>query len=191
LGKAFFDMNRLLLILDLDETLIFATETALERARDFRVGPYHVYRRPRLDEFLQVCATHFDLAVWTSASADYAKEVIAHIFPADLRLVFIWSRDRCVPRVNPDQPGADWLKDLKKVKRRGHPLERVLMVDDRSENLTRNYGNHLPVTAYEGDPTDNELQLLARYLPQLAAVSDVRRIEKRHWREQVRNQKKT
>ena len=184
-------MNRLLLILYLDETLIFATERALNRTSDFRVGPYHVYRRPCLDEFLQVCATHFDLAVWTSASAGYAKEVIAHIFPADLRLVFIWSRDRCVPKVSPDQQIVDWLKDLKKVKRRGNALERVLMVDDSSEKLARNYGNHVPVSAFEGDPTDNELQLLTCYLPQLAVLPDVRRIEKRHWREQVWNQKNT
>lgn len=34
----------LLLILDLDETLIYATEEPLEWEADFRVGHYHVYQ---------------------------------------------------------------------------------------------------------------------------------------------------
>ena len=44
-----------LLILDLDETLIFATERPLTREADFRVGPYHVYGRPGLADFLDQC----------------------------------------------------------------------------------------------------------------------------------------
>jgi len=44
-----------LLILDLDETLIFATERPLTREADFRIGPYHVYRRPDLADFLDQC----------------------------------------------------------------------------------------------------------------------------------------
>jgi hypothetical protein len=37
-----------LLVLDLDETLVFATEWKLPRIEDFRVGSYFVYLR-RLD----------------------------------------------------------------------------------------------------------------------------------------------
>lgn len=44
-----------LLILDLDGTLIFATERPLTREADFRVGPYPVYGRPGLPDFLDQC----------------------------------------------------------------------------------------------------------------------------------------
>ena len=44
-----------LLILDLDETLVFAAERPLTREADFRVGPYHVYGRPGLAVFLDQC----------------------------------------------------------------------------------------------------------------------------------------
>ncbi|MDQ4120460.1 MAG: hypothetical protein M3209_03335 [Acidobacteriota bacterium] len=37
-----------LLVLDLDETLIYATEEELERKADFRAGQYLVYKRPFL-----------------------------------------------------------------------------------------------------------------------------------------------
>jgi NLI interacting factor-like phosphatase len=47
----------ILLILDLDETLIYATEEPLQRVPDFIIGPYAVYRRPYLTEFLTSCST--------------------------------------------------------------------------------------------------------------------------------------
>ncbi len=42
-----------LLILDLDETLIFGSEDRLHREADFRVGPFFLYKRPFLDQFLK------------------------------------------------------------------------------------------------------------------------------------------
>ena len=59
----------LLLILDLDETLIYAEERPATHPSDFRVGPYSVTRRPGLRQFLDFCHTHFQLAVWTTAGA--------------------------------------------------------------------------------------------------------------------------
>lgn len=41
-----------LLILDLDETLIFATEQDLGKASDFQFDRYSVFKRPHLDRFL-------------------------------------------------------------------------------------------------------------------------------------------
>ena len=48
-------MNRPLLILDLDETLIHASAQELETPAHFRVSKYWVYRRPHLDVFLDYC----------------------------------------------------------------------------------------------------------------------------------------
>jgi hypothetical protein len=43
--------EKILLILDLDETLIHASEEQLDREADFRVFGYHVYIRPHLEPF--------------------------------------------------------------------------------------------------------------------------------------------
>jgi len=52
-----------LLILDLDETLIYATAEKLQREPDLRVGQYFVYKRPFVEPFLDVCFESFEVAV--------------------------------------------------------------------------------------------------------------------------------
>lgn len=172
------------LVLDLDETLIHAATKPLVTEPDFQVGPFSVYRRPYLAEFLESCFSSFEVAVWTSAGRDYASEVIGPVFGAR-PLNFFWSSERCTQRTNLDTYERYTVKDLKKIKRLGISLDRVLMVDDSPEKLERNYGNHVWIRPFEGDPEDSELPPLARYLESISDVPDFRRIEKRHWRRQV------
>src|SRR5262245_59077006 len=69
------DVNPLLVILDLDETLVHGTEHPLARPADLRVGPYFVYQRPHLTSFLSALRERCSLAIWTSAGRDYAHGV--------------------------------------------------------------------------------------------------------------------
>ena len=64
-----------LLILDLDETLIFATDRVLAKAPDFSTSSYAVYKRPHLDVFLDFCREHFRVGVWTSAGPRHAHSI--------------------------------------------------------------------------------------------------------------------
>jgi RNA polymerase II subunit A small phosphatase-like protein len=175
-------MNAPLLILDLDETLIHAAERPLARECDFSVGPYFVYRRPGLAEFLTSVAESYRLAVWSSSSSDYLTAILQHIVPAETRLEFAWSRERCVNRYHPELMERYWVKDLRKVKRLGYDLAQVLIVDDTALKVERNFGNAVYVRSFEGDPQDRELFSLAPYLKSLADHEDFRRIEKRNWR---------
>ena len=77
-----------LLILDIDETLVHATERPLEVRHDFLVGPYFVYKRPHLDGFLSGAAKLFRVAVWSSSSDGYIANIVRHILPGDLTLEF-------------------------------------------------------------------------------------------------------
>jgi RNA polymerase II subunit A small phosphatase-like protein len=175
-------MDRKLLILDLDETLIFASESPLSNPADFEVGPYCVYRRPHLEEFLTFVRGHFDVAVWTSSSQDYAESVVANVFPKDFPLSFVWDRRRCTPVFDPENWEHVHVKDLRKVKRRGYRLESVIMIDDTPEKLVRHYGNHLRLKAFMGDPQDSELRDVQPFLVYLSEQENFRRIEKRDWR---------
>lgn len=184
--------ERTLLILDLDETLIYATETPLARDPDFTVYDYHVYRRPWLDEFLARCARHFDLAVWSSASDLYVQAVVERIFPDVSALHFVWGRSRAtLSRISQGEDGymldpwdhTHYLKRLSKVRRAGWPLERVLIVDDTPEKCVKNYGNAIYARPYEGDEADDELKLLALYLEHIKDDPNVRTLEKRWWRD--------
>ncbi|HEX8656150.1 MAG TPA: HAD family hydrolase [Hymenobacter sp.] len=184
--------NRILLILDLDETLIHATATELGDDFAFQLYHYYVYKRPGLDAFLASCAERFQLAVWSSASDDYVAEVVKRIFPESINLTFVWGRSRCTPMstARADELGYyntnysshyEYAKLLKKVKRLGFNLNRVLIVDDTPAKVRNCYGNAIYPTPYLGNPDDNELAMLAEYLDSLKVVESTRSIEKRHW----------
>jgi carboxy-terminal domain RNA polymerase II polypeptide A small phosphatase len=189
IDKAFFrainsiPMIRKLLILDLDETLLFATESALDRVEDFQVGPYYVYLRPGLSAFLSVCFQCYDVAVWTSSSSTYAAGVVPKVFE-DRDLKFIWSSERCTSRRDFENDTYVNTKNLAKVKRRGYDLAQVVTVDDTPMKYSRNFGNLVRVTEYLGGVDDDELFKLGQYLKELALVPNVRVVEKRYWREQ-------
>jgi RNA polymerase II subunit A small phosphatase-like protein len=93
--------------------------------------------------------------------------------------------DRCTPTRNFETDSWCHAKPLKKLKRRGYDLARVLVVDDSPEKLTRNYGNLVQVSPFLGDSNDDELQDLSRYLTELASLLDVRPVEKRQWRRRL------
>lgn len=173
-----------LLILDVDETLIYASETHLDRNPAFRVGPYFIFLRPGLAEFLRHCQQDFEVALWSFSGEDYLAAVVEQIFPTRY-LKFVWSRTRCVQRFSEERSESYSVKDLKKVERLRFDLKRVLVVDDTPQKVERNYGNAIYVRPYYGDPADDELRRLGRYLTTIVGISDVRAIEKREWRFRV------
>lgn len=171
-----------LLVLDLDETLVHATEEPLARPADFDVGPYAVYERPHARPFLeQVLARFAAVGVWTASTRSYAMPVLARLVDPD-RFAFVWCRDRCTLHVDWDTREAEYLKDIRKLTRRGHRREAILFVDDTPAKLARSYGNLVAVRPYLGDAQDEELTLLAAYLDELGPIPNVRTIEKRGWR---------
>lgn len=174
--------DQALLVLDLDETLLFAQEYPLEREPDCQVGPYCVYWRPHLPEFVAYVAARFRLGVWTSSSPAYAQMVCAAVFPKTVALEFVWASDRCTLRRDLESDSWVHSKDFRKLRRRGYDLRRVLMVDDSPEKHLRNYGNLVRVAPFFGALDDDELRHLANYLASLASEPDLRAIEKRHWR---------
>jgi RNA polymerase II subunit A small phosphatase-like protein len=147
--------DKILLVLDLDETLIHASDTRLDRAEDFRLFDYFIYVRPHLERFLTECAAHFRLAVWSSASDDYVAELVQRIFPRQLTPEFVWGRSRCTFSLDRAQvrefgyldPGShyNYVKKLHKLKRKGYRLERTLIVDDTPSKCVHNYGNAIYV----------------------------------------------
>jgi TFIIF-interacting CTD phosphatase-like protein len=125
--------QRKLLVLDLDETLLHATTERLSVPEAFRIGPYYAYLRPHLRTFIEFCLARFDVAVWTSSSTDYAAEVTTQIFGSLESLEFLWSRSRCTSRLDRDAHEQYWVKDLRKIRRLGYALERVIVVDDTAK----------------------------------------------------------
>lgn len=178
-------MKNKLLILDLDETLIYSSLTKLSFSEDFKVDQYFVYKRPGIENFLNFISENFNFAVWTSSTSDYADGLVKQLFPDQSVLKFVWARDRCVSKIDIESREQYWIKDLKKVKKLGFDLEKILVIDDSPEKLQRNYGNHIPVIPFLGNPKDDELSRLINFLKKIINLDSVRSIEKRNWRNTI------
>ena len=170
------DDDKILLILDLDETLIHASEACLDYAPDFKYENYFVYIRPGLANFLKRMSSHFELAIWSSADDMYVSELVEKIKPDEIDFQFIWSKSQCTLRRNYE------LDRYINEKRKGYQLERMLIVDDSPEKVVDNYGNAIYIMSFEGDKEDCELEKLSNYLISMKDESNVRTIEKRWWR---------
>lgn len=174
-----------LLILDLDETLIYATEEGLERQQDFIVGSYFVYKRPFLQEFIEFCLENFDIAVWTSSTKNYATEIVKEIFPDPNGLKFFWSRLRCTIRYDEELQETYFEKMMSKVRKRKYNLTKVIVVDDSPEKWRNSYGNLVRVKPFFGETEDTELKKLIVYLERLKSAENIRKIEKRMWQNRI------
>lgn len=171
----------MLLILDIDETLIHAVERTSACEGDFVVGDYSVWKRPHLETFLTTCANWADIAFWSTATDPYVRLVVQEILPSGLTPAFAWGRSRCTRRYDMDSFEDVFLKDLRKAKRLGFDLARTLIVDDTPAKVARHYGNAVYIPPFLGDPSDDVLPRLADYLAGFRDEADVRKIEKRGW----------
>ncbi len=180
------NFERKLLILDLDETLIYAAEERSECEPDFIVGRYFVYKRPFLEDFLEFCFGNFDVAVWTTAAESYAEEILKAILKANQKLQFLWTRRRCTLVFDEEEREHFFAKRMSKLRRRKFNLESIIVVDDNPNVWKYSYGNLVRASRFEGDENDKELKLLPIYLEKLSDVSKVRKIEKRNWRNRIR-----
>jgi RNA polymerase II subunit A small phosphatase-like protein len=156
-------MKPRLIIFDLDETLVHATELNLGYACDFEVPPYRIYLRPHVRELLEFTARRFDVAVWSSSSHSYVAALAAHLF-TDFRPVFAWSVSRCVQRIDAKSNSYVYVKDLRKVQKFGYAADEILIVDDSPEKIARQPKCHIHVEPFHGNRSDAELLRVMRFL---------------------------
>lgn len=188
--------SQILVILDLDETLIHATTKPAFSNWDFELAKYKIFIRPNLFEFLINIKSSFRVAVWSSASDYYVEKVVEKIFPAGYPLEFIWGRSKCTLQYDQSilehygysdyYNHLNYVKPLKKVRKQGFAtMEKMLIIDDTPTKSRHNYGNAIYPSVYNGNPVDDELLKLIQYLGKLKHVENVRTIEKRRWREKL------
>jgi TFIIF-interacting CTD phosphatase-like protein len=115
---------RKLLILDIDETLVYTRQyDSLESAR--RDHEYVISEksfscivrnslvvtrmRPGLRSFLTWCFANYDVAFWSAGVREYVEKLV-HIILGDLGPdyvpVFVWSREHCVDELSTEAPDA-------------------------------------------------------------------------------------
>jgi carboxy-terminal domain RNA polymerase II polypeptide A small phosphatase len=172
----------LLVVFDLDETLIHGTNAIAEELADFMSGPHRCRYRPHALDLVGECLDRYDVGVWTSAGEGHAANVVDAVFGSSANLRFVWSNSRCTKTRDCETDEIVWIKDLSKLKKLGHNLDRVVAIDDSPEKHARNFGNLLRVQPWTGDQDDTELLDVGRYLEWLDHQPSVRKVEKRGWR---------
>jgi len=161
--------------------LIYASEAELASLKyDFVFSDFFVYKRPGLSDFLYSIKEDFKIGVWSSASDDYVLNIVSNIFPEEIKLEFIWGRSKCTIKRDRDRDIYFFTKPLKKLKRKGFDLDRILIIDDTPQKAKDNFGNVIYISEFKGIP-DNELEKLSVYLQKLKTIANVRLIEKRGW----------
>lgn len=178
--------DRKLLVLDLDETLIYATMFELEQHPDFRIGMAQVVKRPGVDRFLASCLESFNVGIWTSATREYAEDVLGHLLNDTSKLAFVRTREHCTKKIDPHTHDRCWSKDMGKLLSEGHNAKSIIVVDDSSSSWSPYEANVVPVSKFKGDPTDRELDSLLPFLPKLSRCTDVRSVDKHEWKRHVK-----
>ncbi|SHH20546.1 HAD family hydrolase [Massilia sp. CF038] len=159
-----------LIVFDLDETLVHATEVPLAYPHAFQVGPYFVYVRPFAHELITFSSSHFDVAVWSSSSEAYVKAVTAELFGTTFPVTFSWAVSKCVQKVDAKSNGYVYIKDLRKVLKHGYAADEIIMIDDSPEKLQRQPARHLCLPAFTGDPADAELPRVIDRIKMMASL---------------------
>lgn len=166
------DNGRKLLVLDLDETLIFASERALRTRCHFVVDRFFVYLRPGVKEFLKFCSQHFEIGIWTTANQAYAHEMVECVLPPGVDLAFLWSEGDCT-MVDVDIEHVALVKDLSKLDDLGVPLHHIVVLEDTREKIAFHLDNVMLISSFNGDPGDRELAKARRYLTHILNEPDV------------------
>jgi len=157
-----------LLVLDIDETLVHATQVKLDIPHQLEIADYFVYERPDLDNFLKAASEVFDLALWSSSSTSYVEEIQKHLEAKGVSFRFAWSVDRCKQKPSVVSGGYVYLKDLRKLKKYGYDIEDVLIIDDTPEKLRQTSSRLIVIGEYLGSPNDNSLHLALKSAKELA-----------------------
>ncbi|CAD2218629.1 nuclear lim interactor-interacting factor [Angomonas deanei] len=122
------DHNKLVVVLDLDETLVYGRE-----------GPVRV--RPGTAELLQCLKDRAEVIVWTAGSRDYALEVINIIDP-------FCAIQHCIYRHPMWWTGEiGCTKDLNQL---GRPLEKTVLIDNTPDVFRANPTNGILVSDFLG-----------------------------------------
>ncbi|CAD2214668.1 nuclear lim interactor-interacting factor [Angomonas deanei] len=139
--------GKLVLVLDLDETLVYA-----------RGGP--LYARPGLDEFFKLCKDKcVEVVVWTAGLKAYAQAIVENIDKSNAVTHCIYRHSKWFTGL----PG--YRKDLAAL---GRPLDKVLIIENTPDCIRGYQDNGILVEDYEGgEYQDNTIYALTEVIHQL------------------------
>ena len=159
-----------ILVLDLDETLIFSSFQLSSSADAILnvdgVPRVSVFLRPHLREFLEYATKVFsEIVVFTSSNKEYADTIISLIDPESKCIGRRFYRDSCTI-VN-----GKCVKDLRKVTTQ---LSDVCLVDNSLDSFAFQLENGIPILGFRPNPRDTVLLFIMSVLSLVVRYNDLR-----------------
>ncbi len=124
--------KKYVLYIDLDETLIYASEQKPSKTRSLKITIdipdepdkiFYIKPRPFLEEFLKEASKIFKIYLYTRASKRYAEEILKHI-DRNQMIIKVFSRENLIKYNN------EFFKDLTIGEK---DLSKSLILDNKSE----------------------------------------------------------
>lgn len=165
-----------LLVLDLDETLIYSTTNKLANKEAFQYEHYFVYTRPYLDWFLKEISNHFRIGIWSAANELYVSSIVEQILPKNIKLEIMLGRTSCLRKLNSETHTYSYNKNITYLVKLNLKLEQIIIVDDNPDNAIINRGNIIVIKPFIGDLDDQELKFLYDYLLTIRYTKDVSKV---------------
>ncbi|CAL4895078.1 unnamed protein product [Urochloa decumbens] len=171
LSKPSLNTKNIVLVLDLDETLI---HSKLQPCDDFdftlqvffNMEDHTVYvrQRPHLEMFLHRVAQMFEVVVFTASESVYAEPLLDKLDPDRKLISHRFYRESCT------FSNGSYTKDLTIF---GVDLAKIVIVDNTPQLQV---DNGIPIKSWFDDPSDVELMELLPFLATLVDAKDVRPI---------------
>jgi RNA polymerase II subunit A small phosphatase-like protein len=156
--------TRALLILDLDETLIF------NGLRD-EVNPIdNITIRPFTEEFLEKVLPYFEIWIWTASDSTYAEYVLAVLDPHNKYITRVITKESCT------KSGDFWVKDIRIFQNLN--LKKVIILDNLLISFAPTLHNGILIAPYTNNPKDCELKMLGEFLIEIYDSEDYRKVLK-------------
>ncbi|GMI77701.1 hypothetical protein HRI_001439400 [Hibiscus trionum] len=150
------------IVLDLDETLVHSSIGTPPLRYDFTVSRvvdgvtvyFYVFKRPGVDEFLEIISKKYEVIVFTAGHKEYASKVLDVLDPNGY-ISHRFYRDSC------KHVHGKFIKDLSEL---GRDLRNAVIVDDNPKSYSRQPENGIPIKPFYGDELwDRELMKLAGF----------------------------
>lgn len=176
--------NKKCLILDLDETLIFAHNKSSDKDYDEQIDLYigegkthsiYVYYRPFLKDFLEYVSNYWEIGIFTSSSNIYANAIIERFDPHNKYISFRLFKNNCYRDCN-----KHLIKDLEIIQNRS--LDEMVIVDNSINSIIYQLDNCIPIVPFFGNPNDQELVGLAKYLDFLNDQTNLRKFNRKYFK---------
>lgn len=164
------DDKKLLLILDLDETLLHANtdgtedyDACLELNKNNINYNIYVNLRPYLFKFLDFACKYFNIVLFTASCIEYVISVINYIDPSNKYFKGIYTRNSCILYK------GIYIKFLEVF---NINIKNCLIVDNSLLSFCYNLSNGILVNSYYSDKTDEDLLNLVEFLKSLIITND-------------------